>query len=161
MRNLRFLTLFAVLLLVLGYINYNAWAKERTIANGQTILLQLYPVDPRSLMQGDYMTLNYELLADLEGESRTMLVTLDDDDIATAIREEADPIAADEHRLKLYMRPNSWDTITVGTNSYFFEEGTGRTYETAVYGEFRVAADGTAILVNLRDEQLNQLDTSR
>ncbi|XOT97907.1 GDYXXLXY domain-containing protein, partial [Alcaligenes pakistanensis] len=28
---------------------------------GQTVLLELAPVDPRSLMQGDYMSLNFAL----------------------------------------------------------------------------------------------------
>src|SRR5690606_39326084 len=35
--------------------------KQRVLATGQTVLLELAPVDPRSLMQGDYMQLSYAI----------------------------------------------------------------------------------------------------
>ncbi|MCC9044019.1 GDYXXLXY domain-containing protein [Myroides sp. M-43] len=35
--------------------------KENTIKEGQLVLLELAPVDPRSLIQGDYMILNYAI----------------------------------------------------------------------------------------------------
>lgn len=34
---------------------------ELTLRNGQTLYLQLEPVDPRSLVQGDYMSLSFEI----------------------------------------------------------------------------------------------------
>ena len=43
--------------LVLGGINVAIWQKQQTLSHGQLILLKLAPVDPRSLMQGDYMIL--------------------------------------------------------------------------------------------------------
>ncbi|MET0346848.1 MAG: GDYXXLXY domain-containing protein [Casimicrobiaceae bacterium] len=42
----------------------------------------------------------------------------------------------------------------LGTNAFFFEEGTGDRYAGARYGEFRVAPDGEAILTGLRDGAL-------
>ena len=36
-------------------------AKERIKTNGERIFLALAPVDPRSLMQGDYMALRFEI----------------------------------------------------------------------------------------------------
>lgn len=163
MRNSRTLILFAVLALVLGYVNYNAWTKERTIANGQPMLLELIPVDPRSLMQGDFMVLDYALTNSLReplgerAESRTVIVQLDENNVATFSRnDDGGKLRAEEHRLKLFGRP--YGELTIGTNSYFFEEGSGNRFATAQYGELRVSADGKPILVNLRDADFNQLD---
>ena len=47
------------LLGVLGVAGWSVWSNERILAEGQVVHLELAPVDPRSLMQGDYMVLNY------------------------------------------------------------------------------------------------------
>jgi len=47
------------LALVLGVANYDIWQKQQVVDNGQQVLLKLIPVDPRSLMQGDFMQLRY------------------------------------------------------------------------------------------------------
>ena len=52
--------IIANLILLLGYFNWSVYKKEQTLKDGQLILLQLAPVDPRSLMQGDYMRLSYK-----------------------------------------------------------------------------------------------------
>jgi uncharacterized membrane-anchored protein len=49
------------LLLFLVMFNWMVFEKEETIENGTLVLLDLYPLDPRSLMQGDYMRLRYEM----------------------------------------------------------------------------------------------------
>jgi len=49
------------LVLLLGYFNYSVIKKEKLLDNGQLVLLELAPVDPRSLMQGDYMALRYRI----------------------------------------------------------------------------------------------------
>ena len=48
------------LILLLGYFNWSVYKKEQILKDGRLVLLQLVPVDPRSLMQGDYMRLNYQ-----------------------------------------------------------------------------------------------------
>jgi len=48
--------------------------------------------------------------------------------------------------------------VWLGTNAFFFEEGTAERFRTARYGEFRVdRASGEAVLVGLRDERLAAL----
>ena len=47
------------LLLLLGYLNWSIYQKEQTLRDGQLVLFELAPVDPRSLMHGDYMSLRY------------------------------------------------------------------------------------------------------
>ena len=36
-------------------------SKETLLRTGQTVKLELAPLDPRSLMQGDYVRLNYKI----------------------------------------------------------------------------------------------------
>lgn len=45
----------ASLVTALGVANGAIWQKEQLISTGRPIFLELAPVDPRSLMQGDYM----------------------------------------------------------------------------------------------------------
>src|SRR3546814_7520410 len=45
--------------LVLGAVNLQVLQKQRVLDDGRTVLLALRPVDPRSLIQGDYMVLRY------------------------------------------------------------------------------------------------------
>ena len=47
--------------LVLAVANLGIWQKERLIRDGQPIYVELAPVDPRSLMQGDFMRLNFRV----------------------------------------------------------------------------------------------------
>ena len=62
------LLIFAVLALsVMGYL---VSQKELLLARGEIILLKLAPVDPRSLIQGDYMRLEYEITDFLEREQQ-------------------------------------------------------------------------------------------
>jgi uncharacterized membrane-anchored protein len=46
---------------VLVVANLGIWQKEDLVANGQPVFVALAPVDPRSLLQGDYMRLNFRV----------------------------------------------------------------------------------------------------
>ena len=59
MRRVIMWLVIAGLVLVLGVANYDILQKQQVVENGQQILLRLRPVDPRSLMQGDFMQLRY------------------------------------------------------------------------------------------------------
>jgi uncharacterized membrane-anchored protein len=48
--------------------------------------------------------------------------------------------------------------VWLGTNAYFFEEGTAARYENARYGEFRLDREsGEAVLTGLIDAQFRRL----
>lgn len=48
--------------------------------------------------------------------------------------------------------------VWLGTNAFFFEEGSEQRFAAARYGEFRVdAGSGEAVLVGLRDSALKPL----
>ena len=49
------------LLIILALVNWSIAEKEKHLAEGKVVYLKLAPVDPRSLMQGDYMALRFRL----------------------------------------------------------------------------------------------------
>lgn len=51
---------------LLGAVNYKVQQFEDVLATGKPVVLKIAPVDPRSLMQGDYMVLNYAILSEFQ-----------------------------------------------------------------------------------------------
>jgi uncharacterized membrane-anchored protein len=169
----------AAWLVTLLLAGIGVFGKEHLLSNGDTVYLRLTPVDPRSLMQGDYMALNFavadSVLADdgVTGPRRARdagppalpregvaVVRLDDHRVAQFVRVHAgEPLRADERLLRFQRTPGGWRgvQVQVSTNAFFFQEGEGARYETARYGEFRVDGSGDALLVGLRDEQMKPL----
>ena len=153
--------------LVLGVVNWDVRGKEQVIAHGQRILVPLVPVDPRSLMQGDYMALNFDLPPSVrEGLEKTLATTVrvrasvDAQGIATVLGSVADRYtpAAGEVVLPLKQLKGQWVLVT---DAYFFPEGTGSVFESAKYGDFRVLPDGRALLVGLADKQGQVIEVPR
>ena len=54
------------LIALLGAVNYKVQQFEDVLATGKPVVLKIAPVDPRSLMQGDYMVLNYAILSEFQ-----------------------------------------------------------------------------------------------
>jgi uncharacterized membrane-anchored protein len=139
-------------LAVLVSVNASIVAKERIKTQGERIFLELAPVDPRSLMQGDYMALRFAIVDRIPTESSgSVPLNVDARGVATV---NPDP---DAKGLRLRYRIRNGG-VWVGTNAYFFEEGTARQFERARFGEFRVdRVSGEAVLVGLRGERLEEI----
>jgi len=136
---------------------------ERTIAEGRTVLLALAPIDPRSLMQGDYMILRYEDPESLNWEQArkklphvgTLIYRVDENRVATFARiDRGEPLAQGEVRLKYR---NHRGGPRIGPGSFFFQEGHAELYEEARFAVLRVAEDGQALLTGLADEKHRRL----
>ena len=65
-----------------------------------------------------------------------------------------EPLAPDEFLMRYRIRDRQ---VKFATNAFFFQEGQADRYATARYGEFRIAADGNAILTGLRGKDLEPL----
>lgn len=150
-------------LLVLAAVGWAIAGKERVLREGELLLVPLGPRDPRSLMQGDYMVLRYDVpdrideAARRRGERRGLLVVRrDSEGRASFVRlhEEGEELATRDRLVEYVWRGSRVD---VGAPSYFFPEGTGELYRAARFGELRLAEDGGTVLVGLRDEQLRPL----
>lgn len=160
MMKLRLTILWLVAVVGLLFVNYSIYGREQLIRDGQPILLELAPVDPRSLIQGDYMALRYRIAVDLENQEKLplrgkLVISVAENGVATFVRiDDGTPLGPNERLLNYYK--HEWQ-IDLGAPSFFFEEGTADAYVDAEYGEMRVDESGTSVLIGLRDENLQPL----
>ncbi|MGO4326968.1 GDYXXLXY domain-containing protein [Cupriavidus sp. 2TAF22] len=157
--------------LALGVAAAAIGTKEHLLARGDTLYLRLAPVDPRSLMQGDYMALNFAIADAIRAARERQGLPAEREQVAVVRRDahgEASlvrlhtagaPLAAGEQLLRFQTVPSRWGgvQVQVSTDAYFFQEGHGARFGKARYGEFRVGPQGQALLVGLRDENLQPL----
>ena len=159
--KLRTAILFIVALSIIVLVNGMIIQKERLISHGQTIFLELAPVDPRSLIQGDYMRLRYALAQDVRDHNPPadgyLVLRVDKRNIVSLVRihDPQTPLAKGE--LLLRYRVRGWG-VRVGAESFFFQEGHGHYYAAARYGEFKIAESGESVLVGLRGPNLEPLE---
>jgi uncharacterized membrane-anchored protein len=149
--------------LVLAVANVGIWQKESVIKAGTAVFVELAPVDPRSLMQGDYMRLRFAIPGQPVFHERTdrlatapdVIARVDARGVASLVRiDDGTPLAAGELRIQLVTKNGDW---TIATDAWFFKEGEGARWANARYGEFRVERDGRALLVGLRGPALEKL----
>lgn len=136
---------------MLAAVNVSIVAKERIKTSGDRIYLALAPVDPRSLMQGDYMALRFEIAEQIKAESSgSAPLVVAPNGIAT-LNPDANAAGL---RIRYRIRDGQ---VWLGTNAYFFEEGTAHQYAGARYGEFRIDREsGEAVLVGLTGDDLRR-----
>lgn len=146
------------LLLVLAFFHYTIMKKETTLKDGVLILLELAPVDPRSLMQGDYMELRYAIAQ--ETDTREIpkrgycVVRLDSGLIARKVRLQSHktPLHKDEYLIAY--TADKWN-LNIGAESFFFQEGQAGKYENAKYGALKIDRQGNSLLIGLYDQHRN------
>ncbi len=160
-------------LIVLGLVNAAIIQKEALLKEGEIVYLQLAPVDPRSLMQGDYMALRFEVANEIQAQLRklqtqsgttesllesqdgTIVVTLDNNLVGRFAHFANKQALGENERLMRFRVRNG--QVKFATNAFFFQEGTAQIYVQARYGEFRVAPDGELLLTGMRDKALKRL----
>lgn len=148
-------------IIVLAGLNGLVIHKELILRAGTPVFLKLAPADPRSLIQGDYMRLAYEitrgpLAAEAMRENRrgAIVIRLDSRGVGQFVRiHHGEPLGENE----LLLRYKRRGTVSLGAESFFFQEGHAKYYERARYGELRVAPSGHSVLVGLRGEKLEPL----
>ena len=158
----------AALVVLLAAVNFTVWQRETLLRDGQVLLLELAPVDPRSLMQGDYMALRFAVSqklgpADVGDSSVTegyVVVKRDARNVGTfdRIYRDGETLAANESRVHYRIRKRD---VRIVTNAYFFQEGTADEYSKARFGELRVTANGDALLTGMRDKDLKLLGVGK
>lgn len=162
MKKYKWILILVNLLLLLVYINFSIARKEELIVEGQLVLLELAPVDPRSLMQGDYMQLRYQIANDIDGQAIPRrgycVVRLNSKGIAEKIRfqESKTPLSDGEYLIR-YWSPSEWN-VNIGAESYFFQEGDAEKYVNAKYGGVRIDEHGNSLLIGLYDEQQKYIE---
>jgi uncharacterized membrane-anchored protein len=148
---------------VFAVANVGIWQKETLIAHGQPVFLALAPADPRSLLQGDFMRLNFNLPPTLDSNLNGLLTKQrprvvarrDARGVVTLLRiDQGTPLTADELAIELTPKNGRWIFVS---DAWFFKEGEAARWSAARFGEFRVDSNGKALLVGLRGGQLEAL----
>ena len=159
MKAARFLLILAGLALVLVVANQSIRKHQEIVESGTPVMLELRPVDPRSLIQGDFMFLQYaenvfptpDVLATLPRKG-TFVMVLDANDVGTYSRmDDGTPLADSEIRLQFKHR-TLWGEVSIGAETFNFEEGQAEIYADAKYGVLHVAKSGESVLVGLAGE---------
>ncbi len=143
-------------LLVFATINGQIAAKSTLLRRGRSVYLELAPVDPRSLMQGDYMVLDYGVSRDLQHAERDgdVVLAVDARGVGRFARvDDLRPLAANEQRLHFKKHAR----VSLGAESFFFQEGDRALYQNAKYGELKVTPTGESVLVGLCDANVRPL----
>ena len=113
------LLLWGNLVLALGVVNWITQEKEDLLQTVRVVLLQVGRYDPRSLMQGDYMQLQYPICQTIEKRlgpgpqpDGVVVLALDKNNIGTFRRlyEEGETLAEDEQLLG-YKIPKSFEYV--------------------------------------------------
>ena len=131
--------------------------------DGQLVLLQLAPVDPRSLMQGDYMSLNYKEASSALADQQTAtlgyaVLQTDSNQVGKIVRLQntLEPVNSDELVIKYKIVHHR---LFLGAESFFFEEGQDTLYQKAMYGGLKVNDKGQNLLVGLYDKDFHRIQS--
>ncbi|SUD92066.1 GDYXXLXY domain-containing protein [Psychrobacter phenylpyruvicus] len=171
------------LVVVLVVVNLGIKKYETHLATAEKVLLQLAPVDPRSLMQGDYMALNYavseQIMAAIEqqltstedqqqienlynlSQDGLVVIKKDSQGVGHFVRlvspSEEDQLSLAKEELLLAYRLRHGQ-LKIATNAFFFQEGQAAAFEQAKYGLFRVNDKGEPLLTNMVNSDFEVID---
>jgi uncharacterized membrane-anchored protein/uncharacterized membrane protein len=152
-----------LVLLQVAAMSLQIGKSEYLLSHGKLIKLQLQPLDPRSLIQGDYVRLRYVIsepeiyrhVEDMTSKGKITVVLAPN--AATQVYEfrreyqSGEQLAPDEVRLN--GERVGYEGIAYGIETFFIPESTGRDYEQhAKFAEVKVSASGDAILVRLTEK---------
>ena len=139
----------AQLVFLIGFIGI----RETALFSGTEVVLQTVPVDPRSLLQGDYAILDYEIATlpgymETRGIGETVYVELRrGSNVWTARDYSISPSNCDGETC-IKGRIDERGRLDFGIGTYFVPEGTGRIIERAQDVQVVVSVDdaGNAVI---------------
>lgn len=162
MKKYKGLIIAANLIILLGLFNNSVVKKEKLLSEGKLILLELAPVDPRSLMQGDYMRLSYDISRNVAVDSISKrgfcVVKLEENGIAEKVRIQDERTPLNDQEYLIEYTSKGWQGLNIGAESFFFQEGEAEKYDRAKYGGLKVDDRGNSILIGLFDEDRKRIE---
>ena len=157
MKKYKWIIILINLFVLLVFFNISIVQKEKLLIDGQLVLLELVPVDPRSLMQGDFMRLNYDISNNINADSISKrgfcVVKLNKNGIAKKVRIQEKRTPLNKNELLIEYTYKERNGINIGAESYFYQEGVAEKYQKAKYGGVKVDNKGNSLLVGLYDEK--------
>ena len=156
MKKYKWIIILVNLIILLGLFNNSILKKETLLSDGKFILLELAPVDPRSLMQGDYMRLRYAISENINYDSISKrgfcVVKLEETGIAKKVRIQNGKKPLNENEYLIEYTSKGSRGINIGAESFFFQEGEAEKYENAKYGGIKVDNQGNSLLIGLYEK---------
>ncbi len=147
------------LLCIIGSFNYSIYQKEHVLKNGETVYLEIYPIDPRSLMQGDYVSFRYSLVKSIKDKPKNnsglIVITVDKNHVGHFARFYNDETLKDNEKLVPYY--TRFGSMTIRPDSFFFQEGHSKFFEEASYAMFKFNGSKDLVLFGLANQKLKQV----
>ncbi|WP_377888941.1 GDYXXLXY domain-containing protein [Alkalihalobacillus sp. R86527] len=153
--------LFLIVFIMVTMITYQGFYDEWIVQNGSEIKLKLAPIDPRSMLQGDYVRLRYDIsnlddTTDIQGRKKVKVVLVKNEEgyyeysgyyqVGGEWNKGYKPLKTDVFIKGIL---NSNGSAHYGIESFFIEEGSGEEYEAMNYAIVKVGSNGNAILTEL------------
>ncbi|MGN6670977.1 MAG: GDYXXLXY domain-containing protein [Candidatus Nucleicultricaceae bacterium] len=148
---------------IIGYFNYSIFQKEQILKYGEPVYLKIEPVDPRSLMQGDYVIFKYSLTKTIKQTPKNptgfVVIKVDENRVGHFVRFHQDELLLESEKLLPYR--TLFGGIEIRPNSFFFEEGHGRIFERAPYAMLKFKGAHQLVLYGLADQNLKQITAAK
>ncbi|MFJ5624839.1 GDYXXLXY domain-containing protein [Peribacillus loiseleuriae] len=137
---------------------------ESILKNGQEIKVELQPVDPRSLLQGDYVILSYKIsnitIDELQPKEKVEVLLRENKngvyEYANNYKHDGNwknPYEPQEEDIIINGRYNGYNGVYYGIESYFVPEGTGLEVENKTkFALVKVGKNQNALLVDLLEK---------
>ncbi|NNU82778.1 DUF2157 domain-containing protein [Geobacillus sp. BMUD] len=158
----RNVSLGVLLMVVVQFLftGYTVWEKERLLRDGQLVKLALEPVDPRSVLQGDYIRLRYDIstISSLDGSGKVQVMLRKGPDGVYrfagvyAVNGQKRPGAVRQQGDILISGTFYGEQAVYGIESYFVPEQTGERWRDARFAYVRVSRNGDALLEKIGAE---------
>jgi len=156
---IRYTTLFIVTILIFIVFNLMIFQKQQLLKSGETVYFSIAPADPRSLMQGDYMTFRYKIEDEINNSKLTsnenkgyLVIAYDDERIGHFVRfYQGEKLAANEKLIKYLHNPQSILGYTIKPHTFFFQEKLQENFQKAQFAIFHYQGNKDYLLVGLAD----------
>tara|TARA_Y100001960_G_scaffold332593_1_gene433710 strand:- start:710 stop:1189 length:480 start_codon:yes stop_codon:yes gene_type:complete len=152
----------ATLLVILIGFNFSIFQKEQIKNSADEVILKLRPVDPRSIIQGDYMTLAYEVEEQSNKVNKDvkkpgfLIIEKGENNIANFVDFYKDqPLTKNQKLIKYY---SNWQGARVHPHSFMFQEGKAKDFQQAKYALFKYNGDSDYLLDSLLNEKLEKIN---
>ena len=145
-----------------GFLGGYALNTQRALQTARTVYLKIEPFDPRALLSGDYMQVNYDFERPyLAKQGQPLVLQVGKNDVLSLPAAEGkETLAAQADTPQ--KQPQTVSIKTLGPSyrvphQFYFQEGTGKKYENAAYAKAALLDNGSLVLVGLTDENFNLL----
>lgn len=159
--------LFIFALIIFSVFNYAIYEKQQILSDGEIVLLKITPMDPRSLLQGDYMAFQYAIEEEMENAVKEpqkngfAVIKPDNDRVAHFVRiYQGETLTDDEKIIKFQYNAELSHHYVIRPSSFLFQEGLGPLYQKAEYAIFHYRGFKNYLLVGMADKNKVQIENN-